>query len=366
MSITFGNGIRLGTGISITPNAAVDLRYDPAYIGNYLGLDLDNTALYSGGPGSFLGITTQQMSSVGKYMATFVQTFNVDPYDAIGIANHNANLNNYIGSDTNSLGYEQTGQVWYNGNPIASGLSTWGLNDVIDVAVDNSNSTIWFRVNGGYWNNNSNADPATNNGGITIYGLSGQYFTVNINSQNGPSYISLQLQSVYNVPAGFTFCGPKPSFTITSADFTNFGWGTGVTPNSNLGFTVTNGSIGPGNACYNPNLSANSGGSLTKLNELRAYWAANGMNVNTNAYIFLVTWGEGSTLTSGLAMVELVDNGDNNSQLNMGTVSTNTNDWQTSGSNYYNGPPYTVIGTFNFPATFTVYQPLVVNNNNWC
>lgn len=159
--------------------------------------------------------------------------------------------------------------------------------------------------------------------------------------------------------------GLASSFTLSPSDFTNYNWGTGLTPNGNTGFTTT-GQYGPGEACYNPNLSLNSGGSPTKLTEIRAFWANNGLNTVSNAYMFNVTWGAGSTLASGVVIMTLYYYNDNDVYLNIGVVDTSNPIWQTSGTGYYNGPIYTLAGTWNFPATFTLITPLIVNGQNWC
>lgn len=46
--------------------------------------------------------------------------------------------------------------------------ATANPNDIWGVAVDMGNNAIWFRLNGGNWNNNVSDNPATNTGGISI------------------------------------------------------------------------------------------------------------------------------------------------------------------------------------------------------
>jgi hypothetical protein len=156
------------------------------------------------------------------------------------------------------------------------------------------------------------------------------------------------------------------SFSLSSTDFTFSNWGTYISANGNTGFTTT-GQSGPGEAVWTPLLSLNNGGSPAKLAEIRAYWASNGLNPTmTNAYMFDVTWGAGSTLAYGVVIMGFYDYGDNNAFLNMGVVDTGNPIWQTSGTNYFNGPIYTLAGTWNLPATFTIITPNIVNGNNWC
>jgi hypothetical protein len=155
------------------------------------------------------------------------------------------------------------------------------------------------------------------------------------------------------------------SFTLTSSDFTNTNVGGYITSNGTTGFTTT-GQSGPGEAVWVPILSLNNGGNPAKLAEVRAFWANNGLNPNNNAYMFNVTWGAGSTLSSGVVIMGLYDYGDTNVVLNMGVVDTSNPIWQTSGTGYYSGPIYTLAGTWNLPATFTIITPNIVNNNQWC
>jgi hypothetical protein len=174
----------------------------------------------------------------------------------------------------------------------------------------------------------------------------------------------LQIGAGIQIGGGISI-GAAPSFSLSSTDFTNTNVGGYITSNGNTGFTTT-GQGGPGEAVYVPILSLNAGGSPAKLAEVRAYWASNGLNPNTNAYMFNVTWGPSSTLASGVVIMGLYDYGDTDVVLNMGVVDTGNPIWQTSGTGYYNGPIYTLAGTWNLPATFTIITPNIVNNNQWC
>lgn len=177
--------------------------------------------------------------------------------------------------------------------------------------------------------------------------------------------MSIQLGAGVSLGAGIGLGGSINSFSLSSTDFTFSNAGSYITANGNIGFTTT-GQGGPGEAVWVPNLSLNGGGSPAKLAEIRAYWASNGLNPSTNAYMFNVTWGAGSTIASGVVIMGFYDYGDNSAFLNMGVVDTGNPIWQTSGTNYFNGPIYTLAGTWNLPATFTVITPLIVNGNDWC
>ena len=160
------------------------------------------------------------------------------------------------------------------------------------------------------------------------------------------------------------------SFTMSPSDFASAGGGQSITANTPTGFT-NNGTIGPGGNYYAPLLGALNGGiSPAKLNELRAFWAANGLTANSASYIFTATWDASSSPQSTKVVLSLFDDS-NYGSLEIGTVTTATNNWQTGGQDIYNsgGDPAGLIsaqGTYNFPATFTLYSPLITNDSNWC
>ena len=160
------------------------------------------------------------------------------------------------------------------------------------------------------------------------------------------------------------------SFTISPSDFANAGNGENIVTNTPTGFT-NNGTQGPGENYYAPLLGALNGGiSPAKLDELRAFWAANGLTANSASYIFTATWDASSSPQSTKVVLSLFDD-PNYGSLDIGTVTTASNAWQTGGQDIYNGggDPAGLIsaqGTYNFPATFTLYRPLITNNSDWC
>ena len=181
--------------------------------------------------------------------------------------------------------------------------------------------------------------------------------------------VNLTLGSGLTIGKGITFGAGTggASFTLSPSDFTNAGNGAGITTNTPTGFT-NNGSNGPGENYYSVCLGALNGApSPTKLNELIAFWAANGLLSDGSAsYIFTVTWDPGSSPQSDKVVLALYSD-PNYANLNIGTVSTATNDWQTGGQDIYNnGVLFSAQGTYNFPATFTLYRPLITNDSNWC
>ena len=170
-----------------------------------------------------------------------------------------------------------------------------------------------------------------------------------------------------NGPANIT-AGTR-GFVLSSSDFTAFGWGGGVTPNGNSGFaTAGEPTYGPGREFYTPLLGAAQGGNPAKLAEIKAYFDTHGLDTTNNTvYMFNVTWGSGSTLTGGVALVGFAYYDPNNVYLNMGVVNTYTTAWQAPGSdNFQYGPIYTLPGSWSFPATFRLISPTISDPVQWC
>lgn len=107
--------------------------------------------------------------STGKYFASFTVN-DVTGASALGIANGTKSLTGAPGGDLNSCGcLVENGNVSVNSGGIGT-AAAMSNNDIIDMAVDLSAELIWFRVNGGNWNNSGAANPATGAGGFDFSG----------------------------------------------------------------------------------------------------------------------------------------------------------------------------------------------------
>jgi hypothetical protein len=124
--------------------------------------------------GSFVSLRAIASHSTGKFYRenTVVQSANPNNINAGGIANSTAGLSNYMGVDTNSVSIFGAGGVFLNNVNIAT-VAAYGVGDVLCDAVDLGALLIWFRTNGGLWNNSGTANPATGAGGISIASLAG-------------------------------------------------------------------------------------------------------------------------------------------------------------------------------------------------
>ncbi len=107
----------------------------------------------------------------GKSYAEFViTTLTGTPAVGLMAAVYDPNNNAVLGAEAFTLGYRSGGTVVRNNATVAT-LAAYVAGDRIDMAVDPFNSLVWFRVNGGNWNNNVLNDPATGVGGIDFSGI---------------------------------------------------------------------------------------------------------------------------------------------------------------------------------------------------
>jgi hypothetical protein len=156
---------------------------------------------------------------------------------------------------------------------------------------------------------------------------------------------------------GGVYLGPEaPYFTLTSADFTSVGTGSGCEGDT-TGFSI-GGNYNSTGACYNPSLTP------SKATEIATFFNNNDLGIGSASYLFDVTWANGSnTNTKRNVMVVICEN----SFLVMGTVDTNLTTWYLPGQNPLSSPNLKAAnGTFLFPAVFRLIQPPIVDIVDWC
>ena len=109
--------------------------------------------------------------STGKYYCEFTIALSSAWEYAVGISNTSQSLTANLGT-VDSFAYYENGLTVTNSAAV-SNIGTYGNGDVIGMAVDFDNNKIWFRKNGGNWQNDVSANPATNTLGDSISGVSG-------------------------------------------------------------------------------------------------------------------------------------------------------------------------------------------------
>ena len=148
----------------------------------------------------------------------------------------------------------------------------------------------------------------------------------------------------------------SPTFTITSSDF-----GTGNPINHDTIALGGYGTDGFNNTASQGDLyQGYVGGGLhgTSLSQLTEAYNKLGFNLNSNTgYLWYVTWGSGSSINQGIVKFGSNVNGQS---FDIQTIDTTDPDYLLP-----NGQGTSLVGTFLFPATFTIYYPLT-NKTGWC
>jgi hypothetical protein len=169
----------------------------------------------------------------------------------------------------------------------------------------------------------------------------------------GPG-ITLGLGVSIGVPSGFT---------INASDIV--GSGTPIYQNTTVlgtdgrdGFQNTAAQTWLGEGYYAYNISSQL---YTAISD---YVTARGISTSSSdGYLYTVTWGPGSSIASGIAKLGFYNGG--------GNASNSFVDIQAVDPSYpsylepNNTTGHSLVGTFLFPATFTIYSPLI-NKSGWC
>jgi hypothetical protein len=156
---------------------------------------------------------------------------------------------------------------------------------------------------------------------------------------------------------------PENSFTINYTDFISYGNGPDITPNGTSGFDSGPGQSGVGRQEY---IIGNNDMSQELIDSIINLFTVEGLSTDSTGYVFNVTWGPGSTIPNGKAMIGYYyeSSGPYYGNIQLSSISTENNDWMTSGQNMFD-LPLAALGTFNFPATFTLYKPIISNPSHW-
>jgi hypothetical protein len=178
--------------------------WNPAALGSSLTLSTDHLTFTETGPGGFdsaLGIASH---STGKFYFELVPNWTAGNI-YVGLGNASTPLHAAFPSP--AVVWGPGGQIFQNGGNAAT-IQTYVTGTTLCVAADLTNNKIWFRPNGGNWNNDviANQNPATNTGGFTI-GVTGggPYFPLGTvaNSTDAATANFGATAYAQSVPAGF-------------------------------------------------------------------------------------------------------------------------------------------------------------------
>ena len=312
-----------GTDISVTNNnqtAAQIFGYQQSVLGETIISDT-NQVMFSVLSTPLEPLTLPQSRFIGVGKTTM--NYQGDPYGG------------YPGNDTQSIGFNAIGEYYYNGSVVQSGLPTWTDSDIIDIAISHGQGW-WIRVNGGYWNNNPAANPATLTGYLSMNGLTNFYPTL------CPGYqgiMTIQNNATYGVPSGYNFLGNV---------------------SASVGFFRSSALTDPSfislaNVIAGPSGPFASGSTAKSWLNANGYWTSYSSVVTTGLKVYLDALNPASYSGSGTTWYDLSGNGNDVSMQNSGSItwspgptgyfSTVANGWfnRTSASNVPIGnSPYTL------------------------
>jgi hypothetical protein len=238
--------------------------------------------------------------------------------DAIGITTASGSdvQDDYLGNKATGIGIFDDGSVYTYNYQMANNPVRYFPNGkfesngyIVELAVDMVNFKMWYRVNGGSWNPRS---------------------------QTSITFTSADILGNAN-----------PIYQNTTSIGTNGVDGFQNTASDNLA---------EGYQAYNL--------SSTFVNTMSAYLTGLGISpTNSTGYVYNVTWGTGSTISSGLVKIGFYNgNGDHTqAAIDFQPIDPTDTTWQ----NNNNNSGTSLVGTFLFPATFSIHAPLT-DKNGWC
>ncbi len=149
--------------------------FDPSFVNANVTLDVSNLIVTGVSAPANTSARSTVSVSAGKFFCEF-SINNKASQSGVGVCNASQGTGTSLAASLNAIGYMADGTVKINSSTVSTLLS-FTTGDIVDMAVDFDNSTIWFRKNNGAWNNSGTANPGGNVGGISLSTLNaGPYF----------------------------------------------------------------------------------------------------------------------------------------------------------------------------------------------
>ena len=209
--------------------------FDPNNKGASVTLSGSNLiATVSSGTGSVRG--TNRVSGLTYFEMVIGATLSGSA--RVGLCNPSFVFTGLLGVDANGVGYDSGGTVKINNATVAT-IATYAAGNNIGVAVDPLRELIWFRVNGGNWNNDviANQNPVGAVGGISISSAGGNWNPAwGGSATSSATGVFASGSWTYAAPTGFS---SPDSFGASAVDgmvakrttgFTQYGAAKAVTP----------------------------------------------------------------------------------------------------------------------------------------
>lgn len=160
-----------------TAAAPTTTTFDPANKSSNITLSGGDLTATNGSTGEGRNVRSIASHATGKYYCEFtlVEDGGDAGFDAPGVVNATFPIGDnstYLGETSDGVGAYGDGSVYRNNSVVAT-IAAFTQGAVVCMAVDADNERIWWRTNGGNWNNSATADPATNTEGVNLAALGG-------------------------------------------------------------------------------------------------------------------------------------------------------------------------------------------------
>lgn len=198
-----------GYNVSVGGGGATPTTLNPSDKSAQITLSGGNLVMTGSAIASTDNVRTVASYSTGKFYCEMLSGAVATSYaHAIGLANSTASLTAGPGSpDVNSIAlYDGDTNVYAAGGSAGnSGINYVGAaSDVVGMAVDIGAGLIWFRVNGGNWNNSALNDPVTGVGGINVAAVSKPWFVLGQSGANAVNTFNFGTTAYANAaPVGY-------------------------------------------------------------------------------------------------------------------------------------------------------------------
>lgn len=212
---TKGNSTDSTASTAVTPSTVSHLMvWDPAKKGTDAVVTAEGLGLYQLFGYRQAALATRVVAT-GERVLYSIQPVQIGPFQTMTVGWGTSNMHyngtgdaysGYPGTDDQSVGVDFYGSSFYNSTAQVTQLPVYStVGDVVDMALHDGVGW-WIRVNGGLWNNDSNANPATDVGGLSVQGLTALFPAANPAGGGRADGALLLLEtSTYTVPSGYTF-----------------------------------------------------------------------------------------------------------------------------------------------------------------
>jgi hypothetical protein len=202
---SFGGSMSLMGAGKPSGGGAAATQWNPSDSGtSFIITNSGRTATATAPPFGVPGGRSISSQSTGKfYWEIRIDTFTAGSIE-IGMCKSAWDENSTILNTANGSVVRNDGLFGYNGTNITG--SAYVATDVVSVALDLTNSKIWFRTNSGIWNGSGTDNPATNTGGLSISGFATPAFACAwLNGANNQAITARFSSSDWTVgaPSGF-------------------------------------------------------------------------------------------------------------------------------------------------------------------